>query len=248
MMMFMFLGQYFYFCGGGSGGGVGGVGGGVIEEQEGFVDGFVKVLDDLYKMNYVMFFNVFLGVSGGFLVGFGGVYFGFELFLVYINFSSYFLVFVFFGGVVVVVGIGSLYLMVIISYFLYVLFFVGGYLVQLGLGCGVFIFKEELQIVFEVCSCDVMLFVFFINMEDQECIKVECKWLWNWLVVIKCWKWKLECIVCLEDKVKIFKVENVGLLSIVGFFWEQVVQFKQKVMIYVSNGCQLFFGVKGYVF
>lgn len=78
-----------------------------------------------------------------------------------------------------------------------------------------------------------------IDMEDQERIKAERKRLRNRLAATKCRKRKLERIARLEDKVKVLKTDNAGLSSAASLLREQVAQLKRKVMTHVNSGCQL---------
>ncbi|XP_042559923.1 transcription factor jun-B-like isoform X1 [Clupea harengus] len=78
-----------------------------------------------------------------------------------------------------------------------------------------------------------------IDMEDQERIKAERKKLRNRLAATKCRKRKLERISRLEDKVKLLKTDNAGLASAATLLREQVAQLKRKVMTHVDSGCQL---------
>ncbi|XP_041960348.1 junB proto-oncogene, AP-1 transcription factor subunit a isoform X1 [Alosa alosa] len=78
-----------------------------------------------------------------------------------------------------------------------------------------------------------------IDMEDQERVKAERKRLRNRLAATKCRKRKLERIARLEDKVKVLKTDNAGLSSAATLLREQVAQLKRKVMTHVNSGCQL---------
>ncbi|XP_063787258.1 transcription factor JunB [Pseudophryne corroboree] len=197
-----------------------GGGGGITEEQEGFVDGFVRALDDLHKMNREGPPNVSLGgggaaspVSGG-----GAAMYGDPA--VYTNLAAS--------------GYGCYRQpSATISY--------------LPPGYGAPPFKEEPQTVPDGGSRDSTPAPLSpINMEEQEKIKVERKRLRNRLAATKCRKRKLERIARLEDKVRELKSENSGLSGTAGALREQVEQLKGRVREHARHGCQLLLGGKGH--
>lgn len=99
--------------------------------------------------------------------------------------------------------------------------------------------KEEPQTVPDLQSSDGSPPMSPIDMEDQERVKAERKRLRNRLAATKCRKRKLERIARLEDKVKVLKTDNAGLCSAATLLREQVAQLKRKVMTHVNSGCQL---------
>ncbi|KAG8441414.1 hypothetical protein GDO86_006960 [Hymenochirus boettgeri] len=206
-------------------------GGGVTEEQEGFVDGFVKALDDLHKMNRECPPNVSLGGSsipmGGSTTSPAGTNIYSDT-AVYANLTSYH---------------PSCYRQPSATI---------NYLPQTHSGYGVSPFKEEPQTVPEAGglrgdsreSSPAPLSP--INMEEQERIKVERKRLRNRLAATKCRKRKLERIARLEDKVRELKNENSGLSGTAGALREQVELLKGKVQEHARHGCQLLLTGKGH--
>uniref|UniRef100_A0A8C5PQ79 BZIP domain-containing protein n=1 Tax=Leptobrachium leishanense TaxID=445787 RepID=A0A8C5PQ79_9ANUR len=78
-----------------------------------------------------------------------------------------------------------------------------------------------------------------IDLETQERIKAERKRLRNRIAASKCRKRKLERISRLEEKVKVLKSQNSDLASTASLLREQVSQLKHKVMNHVSNGCHI---------
>ncbi|KAM5170161.1 transcription factor JunB [Mantella aurantiaca] len=197
---------------------------GGTEEQEGFVDGFVRALDDLHKMNHEGPPNVSLG--GGSVPMNGGPPSGAAITTaaamyndpaVYTNLASY-----------------NCYRQpsATINYLPH------------GYGAGAF--KEEPQTVPEGGSRDSTPAPLSpINMEEQEKIKVERKRLRNRLAATKCRKRKLERIARLEDKVRELKSENNGLSGTAGMLRDQVEQLKVRVREHARHGCQLLLGGKG---
>lgn len=192
---------------------------GGTEEQEGFVDGFVRALDDLHKMNRDGPPNVSLGsapvpMNGGGSPGASAMYADPA---VYTNLANY-----------------NCYRQpsATINY--------------LPHGYGNAAFKEEPQTVPDASSRDSTPAPLSpINMEEQEKIKVERKRLRNRLAATKCRKRKLERIARLEDKVRDLKNENNGLSGTAGILREQVEQLKVRVREHARHGCQLLLGGKG---
>lgn len=194
---------------------------GGTEEQEGFVDGFVRALDDLHKMNREAPPNVSLGCGTG--GGNPGLYGGGDP-AVYTNLSAY-----------------NCYRppSTTISY------------LPPGApsaGYGAPAFKEEPQTVPDAGGSrdSTPAPMSPINMEEQEKIKVERKRLRNRLAATKCRKRKLERIARLEDKVRELKSENSGLSGTAGALREQVEQLKGRVREHARHGCQLLLGGKGH--
>ncbi|XP_068120990.1 transcription factor JunB [Hyperolius riggenbachi] len=197
---------------------------GGTEEQEGFVDGFVRALDDLHKMNRDGPPNVSLGggsvpmnggASPGSTVAAAAAMYGDQA--VYTNLANY-----------------NCYRppSTTINY--------------LPHSYGGPPFKEEPQTVPEGGSRDSTPAPLSpINMEEQEKIKVERKRLRNRLAATKCRKRKLERIARLEDKVRELKNENSGLSGTAGALREQVEQLKVRVREHARHGCQLLLGAKG---
>ncbi|XP_053573820.1 transcription factor JunB [Bombina bombina] len=204
----------------------GGGGNGITEEQEGFVDGFVKALDDLHKMNREGPPNVSLRggsvpMSGGSNSPGGNIYGDTA---VYANLASYH---------------PSCYRQPSATI---------NYLPQSHSGYGASSFKEEPQTVPESSDSrdGTPTPLSPINMEDQERIKVERKRLRNRLAATKCRKRKLERIARLEEKVRDLKNENSGLSGTAGALREQVEQLKGRVREHARHGCQLLLGPKGH--
>ncbi|KAM4748383.1 transcription factor JunB [Rhinophrynus dorsalis] len=199
-------------------------GGGITEEQEGFVDGFVKALDDLHKMNREGPPNVSLG--GGSVSPAGSNMYGDTA--VYANLASYH---------------PSCYRQPSATI---------NYLPQSHGGYGASPFKEEPQTVPDAGGVRTDSRegspspLSPINMEEQERIKVERKRLRNRLAATKCRKRKLERIARLEDKVRELKNENSGLSGTAGALREQVEQLKGRVREHARHGCQLLLGGKGH--
>lgn len=195
---------------------------GGTEEQEGFVDGFVRALDDLHKMNRDVPPNVSLGGGGG-AASNPGLYGGDPA--VYTNLSAY-----------------NCYRQpsTTISYLP-----PGG---SAGYGPPPPAFKEEPQTVPDTGDSrdSTPAPMSPINMEEQEKIKVERKRLRNRLAATKCRKRKLERIARLEDKVRELKNENSGLSGTAGALREQVEQLKGRVREHARHGCQLLLGGKGH--
>ncbi|XP_056426334.1 transcription factor JunB [Hyla sarda] len=199
---------------------------GGTEEQEGFVDGFVRALDDLHKMNRdVAPPNVSLGGAGTVSpVTNTGLYGGGGDPAVYTNLSAY-----------------NCYRQpsATISY------------LPPATGYGhppPQPFKEEPQTVPDTGSSrdSTPAPMSPINMEEQEKIKVERKRLRNRLAATKCRKRKLERIARLEEKVRELKSENNGLSGTAGALREQVEQLKGRVREHARHGCQLLLGGKGH--
>lgn len=192
---------------------------GGTEEQEGFVDGFVRALDDLHKMNRDGPPNVSLGGAGSVPMN-GGSPSNAAMYndpAVYTNLATY-----------------NCYRQpsATINY--------------LPHSYGSPSFKEEPQTVPEAGSRDSTPAPLSpINMEEQEKIKVERKRLRNRLAATKCRKRKLERIARLEDKVRELKNENNGLSGTAGMLREQVEQLKVRVREHARHGCQLLLGSKG---
>ncbi|XP_072255591.1 transcription factor JunB [Pyxicephalus adspersus] len=192
---------------------------GGTEEQEGFVDGFVRALDDLHKMNRDAPPNVSLGagpvpMNGGGSPGSTTMY---NDPAIYTNLATY-----------------NCYRQpsATINY--------------LPHSYGGPTFKEEPQTVPEAGSRDSTPAPLSpINMEEQEKIKVERKRLRNRLAATKCRKRKLERIARLEEKVRDLKSENSGLSGTAGMLREQVEQLKVRVREHARHGCQLLLGGKG---
>ncbi|XP_053320146.1 transcription factor JunB [Spea bombifrons] len=208
----------------------GGGGGGITEDQEGFVDGFVKALDDLHKMNRDVPPNVSLGGSSGPMAGTGssppaGIY---SDAAVYANLTSYH---------------QSCYRQPSATI---------NYLPQGHGDYGASPFKEEPQTVPDAGGVradsreSTPTPLSPINMEEQEKIKVERKRLRNRLAATKCRRRKLERIARLEDKVRELKNENSGLSGTAGALREQVEQLKIRVREHARHGCQLLLGSKGH--
>lgn len=193
---------------------------GGTEEQEGFVDGFVRALDDLHKMNREAPPNVSLGGGSVPMNAAGSPGGGAAMYndpAVYTNLASY-----------------NCYRQpsATINYLPH------------SYGGGTF--KEEPQTVPEGGSRDSTPAPLSpINMEEQEKIKVERKRLRNRLAATKCRKRKLERIARLEEKVRELKSENNGLSGTAGMLREQVEQLKVRVREHARHGCQLLIGGKG---
>ncbi|XP_077118001.1 transcription factor JunB [Ranitomeya variabilis] len=195
---------------------------GGTEEQEGFVDGFVRALDDLHKMNRdVAPPNVSLSGGGSTVspVTGGGLFGGDPA--VYTNLSAY-----------------NCYRQPSATI---------SYLPPAAAGYSP-VFKEEPQTVPEAGGSrdSTPAPMSPINMEEQEKIKVERKRLRNRLAATKCRKRKLERIARLEDKVRELKSENSGLSGTAGALREQVEQLKGRVREHARHGCQLLLGGKGH--
>ncbi|XP_063305652.1 transcription factor JunB [Pelobates fuscus] len=205
-------------------------GGGMTEEEEGFVDGFVKALDDLHKMNREGPPNVSLGAGtgpmGGGVASQANSIYGDTA--VYTSLANYH---------------PSCYRQPSATI---------NYLPQGHGGYGVSPFKEEPQTVPEAGGSmsdsrdSTPAPMSPINMEEQEKIKVERKRLRNRLAATKCRKRKLERIARLEDKVRELKSENNGLSGTAGALREQVEQLKVRVREHARHGCQLLLGSKGH--
>ncbi|KAE8620043.1 hypothetical protein XENTR_v10010081 [Xenopus tropicalis] len=206
-------------------------GNGITEEQEGFVDGFVKALDDLHKMNRECPPNVSLGGGSIPLGGSAASPAGSNIYgdaAVYTNLANYH---------------PSCYRQPSATI---------NYLPQTHIGFGASPFKEEPQTVPDTAGVRVdsregsPTPLSPINMEDQERIKVERKRLRNRLAATKCRKRKLERIARLEDKVRELKNENSGLSGTAGALREQVEQLKVRVREHARHGCQLLLTGKGH--
>ncbi|XP_069803710.1 transcription factor JunB [Dendropsophus ebraccatus] len=195
---------------------------GGTEEQEGFVDGFVRALDDLHKMNRdTAPPNVSLGGTGTVSpVTNPGLYGGDPA--VYTNLSAY-----------------NCYRQPSATI---------SYLPPGPTGYVPSPFKEEPQTVPDTGTSrdSTPAPMSPINMEEQEKIKVERKRLRNRLAATKCRKRKLERIARLEDKVRELKSENSGLSGTAGALREQVEQLKGRVREHARHGCQLLLGGKGH--
>ncbi|XP_075437420.1 LOW QUALITY PROTEIN: transcription factor JunB [Ascaphus truei] len=200
-------------------------GGGVTEEQEGFVDGFVKALDDLHKLNHSGPPNVSLAGVGAAASPAGGGAYGDPTYASLAGYhpSSYRPP----SATINYLPQGH-----------------GGYPNPPP-------FKEEPQRVPDTSSGSregTPTPLSPINMEEQEIIKVERKRLRNRLAATKCRKRKLERIARLEDKVRELKNENCGLSGAAGALREQVEQLKGRVRAHVQHGCQLVLVGKGQPF
>jgi transcription factor AP-1 len=78
-----------------------------------------------------------------------------------------------------------------------------------------------------------------IDMESQEKIKLERKRQRNRVAASKCRKRKLERISKLEDRVKILKVENHELGSVLLNLKQHVFDLKKQVINHHNSGCQI---------
>lgn len=78
-----------------------------------------------------------------------------------------------------------------------------------------------------------------IDMESQERIKLERKRQRNRVAASKCRKRKLERISKLEDRVKILKVENGELGSVLLNLKQHVFDLKQQVINHHNSGCTI---------
>jgi len=78
-----------------------------------------------------------------------------------------------------------------------------------------------------------------IDMESQEKIKLERKRQRNRVAASKCRKRKLERISKLEDRVKILKVENHELGSVLLNLKQHVFDLKQQVINHHNSGCHI---------
>jgi len=78
-----------------------------------------------------------------------------------------------------------------------------------------------------------------IDMESQERIKLERKRQRNRVAASKCRKRKLERISKLEDRVKILKVENHELGSVLLNLKQHVFDLKKQVINHHNSGCQI---------
>lgn len=78
-----------------------------------------------------------------------------------------------------------------------------------------------------------------IDMESQEKIKLERKRQRNRVAASKCRKRKLERISKLEDRVKILKVENHELGSVLLNLKQHVFDLKQQVITHHNSGCHI---------
>lgn len=195
---------------------------GGTEEQEGFVDGFVRALDDLHKMNRDVPPNVSLAGGTAAPVSNPGLYGGDPA--IYTNLSAY-----------------NCYRQPSATI---------SYLPQAAAASygPSPVFKEEPQTVPDAGGSrdSTPAPMSPINMEEQEKIKVERKRLRNRLAATKCRKRKLERIARLEDKVRELKSENSGLSGTAGALREQVEQLKGRVREHARHGCQLLLGGKGH--
>uniref|UniRef100_A0A8C5WE37 Transcription factor JunB n=1 Tax=Leptobrachium leishanense TaxID=445787 RepID=A0A8C5WE37_9ANUR len=188
--------------------------GGMTEDHEGFVDGFVKALDDLHKMNREGPPNVSLG-GGSMPMATGAPSPGGSIYgdtAIYTNLANSYH--------------PSCYRQPSATI---------NYLPQSHGGYGASPFKEEPQTVPDAGGVrsdsrdSTPAPMSPINMEEQEKIKVERKRLRNRLAATKCRKRKLERIARLEDKVRDLKSENNGLSGTAGALREQVEQLKVRV-------------------
>ncbi|XP_044138850.1 transcription factor jun-B [Bufo gargarizans] len=195
---------------------------GGTEEQEGFVDGFVRALDDLHKMNRDVPPNVSLAGGTATPISNPGLYGGDPA--IYTNLSAY-----------------NCYRQPSATI---------SYLPQAATASygPSPVFKEEPQTVPDAGGSrdSTPAPMSPINMEEQEKIKVERKRLRNRLAATKCRKRKLERIARLEDKVRELKSENSGLSGTAGALREQVEQLKGRVREHARHGCQLLLGGKGH--
>ncbi|NP_001090504.1 jun B proto-oncogene S homeolog [Xenopus laevis] len=206
-------------------------GNGITEEQEGFVDGFVKALDDLHKMNRDCPPNVSLGGGSIPLGGSAASPAGSNIYgdtAVYTNLANYH---------------PNIYRQPSATI---------NYLPQTHGAYGASPFKEEPQTVPDTAGVRVdsregsPAPMSPINMEEQEKIKVERKRLRNRLAATKCRKRKLERISRLEEKVRDLKNENNGLSGTAGALREQVEQLKVRVREHARHGCHLLLTGKGH--
>lgn len=78
-----------------------------------------------------------------------------------------------------------------------------------------------------------------IDMETQEKIKLERKRQRNRVAASKCRRRKLERISKLEDRVKILKVENHELGSVLLNMKNHVFELKQQVIQHHNAGCHI---------
>ncbi|KFV39563.1 Transcription factor AP-1, partial [Tyto alba] len=78
-----------------------------------------------------------------------------------------------------------------------------------------------------------------LDSESQEQLKAEWKWLRNQIAVSKCWQWKLECITCLEEKMKALKGKNAELATTANLLRAQVMQLQGRVHRQLSSGCHI---------
>ncbi|CRL01667.1 CLUMA_CG014887, isoform A [Clunio marinus] len=78
-----------------------------------------------------------------------------------------------------------------------------------------------------------------IDMESQERIKLERKRQRNRVAASKCRKRKLERISKLEDRVKVLKVENHDLGSVLLNLKQHVFDLKQQVINHHNSGCHI---------
>lgn len=78
-----------------------------------------------------------------------------------------------------------------------------------------------------------------IDMHDQERIKLERKRQRNRVAASKCRKRKLERISKLEDRVKLLKVENHELSSVLLNLKNHVFELKQQVIEHHNAGCHI---------
>lgn len=78
-----------------------------------------------------------------------------------------------------------------------------------------------------------------IDMQDQERIKLERKRQRNRVAASKCRKRKLERISKLEDRVKLLKVENHELSSVLLNLKNHVFELKQQVIEHHNAGCHI---------
>jgi len=105
------------------------------------------------------------------------------------------------------------------------------------LPAGVLRLKEEPQTV-PSCSSPPQHIV-PIDMDEQECIKLERKRERNRLAARKCRNRKLDRISKLEERVDELKSHNQKLATSASTLRDQVCKLKQQIMEHVSSGCQV---------
>lgn len=96
--------------------------------------------------------------------------------------------------------------------------------------------KEEPQIVPSLSNSPPLS---PINMERQECIKLERKRARNRIAARKCRHRKLERISRLEDKIDGLKDNNTSLSDTATQLRDQVCRLKQQILQHVKSGCQV---------
>lgn len=108
---------------------------------------------------------------------------------------------------------------------------------QSVLPAGVLRLKEEPQTV-PSCSSPPQHIV-PIDMDEQECIKLERKRERNRMAARKCRNRKLDRISKLEERVDELKTHNQKLATSASTLRDQVCKLKQQIMEHVSSGCQV---------